>query len=128
MTHYLDIEEICKLHELIISRAKTKASIRDFALLHSAIERPRATYAGRELYPHIFAKTAAIMQSICQNHPFTDGNKRTAWATAVRFLWINNYHLKAQKNEAIDFMLKLDNEKPELKEIALWIKSRTSVL
>lgn len=122
MTRFIDIDDVYRLHELIIQRAGTKAAVRDFGLLHSAVERPKATYFGRSLYPTIFAKAAALLQSICINHPFTDGNKRTAWATTVRFLWINGYHLKASRKEAVRFMLRVDNRKPALVEISEWLK------
>jgi death on curing protein len=118
----VDIEEVYKLHEVIIARAKTKASVRDFALLHSAVERPKATYGGRDLYPTVFAKAAALLQSLCMNHPFTDGNKRTAWAATSRFLWKNGFHLRAKPIEAADFVVSVDNEKLNLKPIATWLQ------
>ncbi len=121
----VNIDEVYKIHELIIARAKTKASIRDFSLLHSAIERPKATFAGKDLYPTIFIKAAAILQSLCLNHPFTDGNKRTAWAVTHKFLWDNGHHLKTIKKEASDFMVYVDNSKPDLKYIASWLKSHS---
>lgn len=124
---WLDIEEVYKIHDLIIERAGTKAGVRDFALLHSAVERPKATYGGRPLYPTIFAKGAALLQSICMNHPFTDGNKRTAWASTLRFLWDNGFHLKAMRKEAVDFMLRVDNQKPELLEISKWLREHLVV-
>ncbi len=123
--HYVDIGEAYIIHQLIIKRAKTKASVKDFTLLHSAVERPKATYGGTDLYPDVFLKAAALLQSICLNHPFTDGNKRTAWAVAHRFLWKNNYHLKAESKEAADFMVYVDNEKPDIKEISDWLKKRS---
>lgn len=119
---YVDIEEVYSIHEKIIIRAKTKAAVRDFSLLHSAVERPRATFDGQDLYPTVFAKAAALLQSLCMNHPFTDGNKRTAWATTHRFLWKNNHHLKAKKMEAADFMVLVDNQKPDLPAIARWLR------
>ncbi|MBI3577336.1 type II toxin-antitoxin system death-on-curing family toxin [Candidatus Gottesmanbacteria bacterium] len=122
MTEFFDIEEVYKIHEAIIKRAGTKAAVRDFTLLHSAIERPKATFGGRSLYPTLFAMAAALLQSLCMNHPFTDGNKRTAWASTKRFFWINGYHLLAKPHDAADFMVRVDNEKPDLKEIASWLK------
>ncbi len=119
----VDIEVAYVIHEKIISRAKTIASVRDFSLLHSALERPRATFQGKDLYPTIFSKAAALLQSLCQNRPFTDGNKRTAWAVTHKFLWDNNYHLRASKNEIVNFMLSVDNQKPGLKSISSWLKS-----
>ncbi|MDP3994916.1 MAG: hypothetical protein Q8P91_03730 [bacterium] len=47
----LDIAEVYAIHEAIIKKAGTKASVRDFSLLHSAVERPNATFDGQDLYP-----------------------------------------------------------------------------
>lgn len=122
VTHHVDIARVLELHEAIIKRAKTKAGVRDFALLHSAVERPKATFEGQDLYPTLWAKAAALMHSLTMNHPFTDGNKRTSWATTSLFLWINGYRLRSHSIEAADFMERVDNEKPDLKEIAAWLK------
>lgn len=123
--HSVDIESVLLVHGIIIKRAGTSAGIRDFSLLHSALERPKATYSGRDLYPNIFTKAAALMQSLCLDHPFSDGNKRTAWAITHKFLWDNGYHLKSTRYEAADFMVYVDNQKPDLKEIASWLKSHS---
>jgi death-on-curing protein len=117
----VDIEEAILLHTKIIARAGTRAGVRDFALLHSAVERPKATFDGKDLYPTIILKAAALLQSLCMNHPFTDGNKRTAWMMAHRFLWINGFHLKADRMEAADFMVLVDNEKLDLQAISTWL-------
>mgnify|MGYP001559632001 FL=1 len=124
----VNIEEAYRIHEIIIVRAGTKAAVRDFALLHSALERPKATYAGQDLYPTLFAKAAALLQSVCLNHPFTDGNKRTAWTVTHKFLWDNGYHLKSNRKEAADFMVYVDNSKPGVKEISSWLKSHSHSL
>ena len=118
----VSIDQVYEIHKSIVNRAGTIASVRDFALLHSAVERPKATYMGRDLYPTIFLKAAALLQSLCLNHPFTDVNKRTAWITTKRFLKVNGYHLKATRMGAADFMVYVDNSKPELKEISSWLK------
>ena len=119
---FVDISEVYLIYQLIIKRAGTKASIRDFTLLHSAVERPKATFAGKDMYPSIFDKAGALLQSLCMNHPFTDGNKRTSWASAHKFLWDNGYHLKAKKEDAVNFIVRVDNEKLELREISAWLK------
>lgn len=123
MITFVDIEEVYALHEAILARAGTQGGIRDFTLLHSAVERPKATFGGRPLYPTIFAMAAALLQSLCMNHPFTDGNKRTAWGATKRFLWLNGYHLTAKPKQGADFMVHVDNNKPELSEIAAWLKA-----
>lgn len=118
----VDIAEVAEIHKSIIARAGTKAEVRDFSLLHSAVERPKATFQGQDLYPTVFFKAAALLQSLCMNHPFTDGNKRTAWITAKRFLHVNGYHLKAKSKEAADFMVWVDNQEPTLVQITSWLR------
>lgn len=119
---FVSIDEVYNLHRVIIGRAKTKASVRDFALLHSAVERPKATYGGQDMYPTIYLKAAALLHSLCLNHPFTDGNKRTAWTATHRFLWVNGYHLKAKKKNAVGFMIYVDSSKQSVAKIASWLK------
>lgn len=125
MTSFVSIEEVYEIHRAILARAKSKGGIRDFTLLHSAVERPKATFGGVDLYPSIFAKAVALLQSLCLNHAFTDGNKRSAWGATKRFLWINGYHLRAKAHTAADFMVYVDNHKPDLKEIAQWLKDHS---
>ena len=122
---YVDIEEVYYIHEAVIKKAGTKASVRDFALLHSAVERPKATFAGKDLYPTIFLKAASLLQSLCLNHPFTDGNKRTSLFSAVLFLEYNGYTVKFTKKEAIEFTLKAHNDDWAVEQIAGWIKKHT---
>ncbi len=119
----VSIEDVCLIHERIIARAGSTASIRDFSLLHAAVERPKATFEGKSLYPSIFLMAASLLQSLCLNHPFTDGNKRTAWAVTHKFLWDNGYHLKSNRHEATDFMIHVDASKPNIKFIASWLKA-----
>lgn len=122
---YVEIDEAYATHEAMISRAGMIAGVRDFSLLHSALERPKATYDGQDLYPTVFTKAAALLQSLCLNHPFTDGNKRTAWLVTKRFLFLNHYHLKSMRSDAADFMVFVDNSKPDLKEISSWLKNHS---
>ncbi|SRR5258708_2915430 len=119
---YVEIDEVYEIHAAIIKAARTKASVRDFTLLHSAVERPKATYQGQDLYPTVFAKAAALLQSICWNHAFSDGNKRTAWLATKRFLYLNGYYLNPKTKEAVEFMSWTDNEKLEFNEIRSWLK------
>lgn len=122
----VSIDQVYEIHKSIVIRAGTVASVRDFALLHSAVERSKATFMGRDLYPTVFLKAASLLQSLCLNHPFTDANKRTAWISTKRFLKVNGYHLKAARVEAADFMVYVDNSKPDIKEISSWLKSHSS--
>lgn len=125
MTTFVEIDEIYLMHEAILRISKGKGGVRDFTLLHSAVERPKATFDGVDLYPTIWAKAASLLHSLCMNHAFTDGNKRTAWGATKRFLWLNGYHLQAKIKEGADFMVHVDNGKPPLPEIASWLKTHS---
>lgn len=119
---YIEINDVYQIHEEILKVSKGKVGVRDFALLHSAIERPKATFSGEDLYPTVFIKAAALLQSLCLNHAFYDANKRTAWGTTKWFLSLNGYNLATNIKEAADFMVHVDKDKPEFKEIVDWIK------
>jgi death-on-curing protein len=68
--------------------------VRDAGLLESAVHRPSAAMLGQEAYPDLFDKAAALLQSLAINHPFVDGNKRTAWTSCVVFLALNDVQLR----------------------------------
>src|SRR5579859_3083860 len=103
MTDYsaLAVEQVLYFHEAIISFSMGKQGIRDFTLLHSALERCKATYVGEDLYPSLFEKAAAFLHSMTMNHPFLDGNKRTAYEVTKRFLYTNGYNVIASQKEIV---------------------------
>ncbi|TRV81547.1 type II toxin-antitoxin system death-on-curing family toxin [Streptomyces sp. 130] len=68
--------------------------LRDAGLLESAAHRPSASMFGQEAYPDVLDKAAALLQSLAVNHPFFDGNKRTAWLSCVTFLAMNGIDLR----------------------------------
>ncbi|MET9533803.1 type II toxin-antitoxin system death-on-curing family toxin [Streptomyces sp. NPDC006649] len=68
--------------------------VRDAGLLDSAVHRPSASMFGQEAYPDLFDKAASLLQSLAINHPFIDGNKRTAWVSCVVFLAMNGVQLR----------------------------------
>ena len=78
MIIYLTPEQILFIHARLIAETGGGHGVRDIGLLDSAIARPRATFDGTDLYPDLFLKTAALMASLAQNHPFVDGNGRTS--------------------------------------------------
>jgi len=123
--NYVGIEEVYVIHEKMIEIGKGRKGIRDFTLLHSAVERPKATFAARELYPTLWLKTAALVHSLIKNHPFNDGNKRTGYFSAMRFLKINGYDLSAKQKELVNFALAIDIKNLSLPQIAQWLKKHS---
>jgi death-on-curing protein len=93
--------------------------------LLAALERPRAAFAGKEMFPDLYSKTAALIESVARRHPFIDGNKRASYLIGAAFLHKNGYDLLPKKGEVETFMLWIVTEKPELKEIAAWLKKRS---
>lgn len=128
MTNYsvLSIEQVLYLHEKIIILAGGVQGVRDFALMHSALERAKATFGGEDLYPTITHKAAALMHSLVMNHCFLDGNKRTAWQVTKRFLYANGAELSYTQQEVIDFCLSVDNKGWAVPEIVIWLRSHSS--
>lgn len=92
-------------------------------MLESAIARPFATFDGNDLYPDLFMKVGAFIQSIVKNHPFVDGNKRTAFAGTIMLLKTNGVRLAVVDNDAISFMVSVANENLGVDEIATWLKA-----
>lgn len=82
--------------------------------------RPQATFGQNELYPDLFSKAAALMDSLTRNHPFVDGNKRTAIAGAALFLRLNGYQLVVENSEMIQFTLACAQSQLNLDEITEW--------
>ena len=125
MTRYLAIDEVMVIHEKMIEEFGGRAPIHDFTLLHSAVERPRATFSGRDLYSTIFEKAAALIHSLILNHPFDDGNKRTAITSCAAFLAFNGWHLNLPKEESIQFTLDIDSHKLSYEGIVAWLKDHS---
>lgn len=87
MTRYLTAEEVLVVAEIALGFAP---QVRDAGLLDSACHRPSATVFGDDAYPSLTLKAAALLHSLTANHPFVDGNKRTAWLATVVFLRDND--------------------------------------
>ena len=122
---YLHPKQVRYLYQQIIQQSGGTIGLRDEGLLEAAVYRPQASFGGQDLYPDLFSKAAALGHSIISNHPFVDGNKRTALTTLEYFLHLNGLELIATQREKVDFTLWAENEKPKLGEIADWIKKHT---
>ncbi len=86
---FLTLAEVIEIHNDQIKRYGGSAAIRNIGLLQSAIAQPPASFSGQWLHGDIFMMAAAYAFHICGNHPFIDGNKRTALASALVFLRLN---------------------------------------
>ncbi|MGF1431155.1 type II toxin-antitoxin system death-on-curing family toxin [Kitasatospora sp. LaBMicrA B282] len=90
---YLTVREVLDLAEFACQGQSV--GVRDLGLLDSAVHRPRSEMFGIEAYTSLWEKAAALLQSLAINHPFVDGNKRTAWMCTVVFLDLNGSEMLA---------------------------------
>jgi len=126
MTAYLTAEQVLFIHARLISETGGVHGVRDLGLLLSAVARPQATFDGQDLYPNLFLKAAALLESLVGNHAFVDGNKRTAITSAGLFLRINGYRLTADNQQLEAFILQCAQRLVSLEQMALWLKSHST--
>jgi death on curing protein len=99
MTDYLTLAEALAIHDDQIERYGGSAGVRDLGLLEAGLFRPQTGY-----YADLIEEVAALWESLAQNHPFIDGNKRAAFACAYTFLAINGARITADPLAAYDFI------------------------
>jgi death-on-curing protein len=121
----IDIKIANKIHDKLIERIGGGKGIRDKGVVEAAPYRPNATFDGVDLYPTAIDKAAALFESIIINHPFIDGNKRTAYVLMKYLLFKNDIAIEATKDEK--YQMTIDASKGDIRfdEIKLWLQSKT---
>ena len=121
--NYLSVEQILFLHARLVAETGGSHGVRDLSSLLSAVGRPQASFGDQDLYPDLFTKAAALMDSLINNHPFIDGNKRTGIAATALFLYANCYHLQVSNTELENFTLEIAQSQHSIEEIKAWYKT-----
>lgn len=126
---YLTVQEIAAINKFLIQKYSPgeQIGIKDYSLLESATYRPQSSAFGEDAYPTIFDKSAALFESLAQNHSFHNANKRTALASIVFFLRYNNHHFHMSTDEKIEWTVDVVKHKYSLKEIAEIIENHTTL-
>ena len=124
--NYLTPEQVLFIHSRLVTETGGSHGLRDLGLLLSAVARPRATFDSNELYPDLFTKAAALMDSLINNHPFLDGNKRTGLTATGLFLRINGWKLTATSEELVACTMRVAVEDLEIDELANWLRAKTT--
>ena len=118
LTLFPSLQETLELHKILINRFGGTGGIRDLGLLESALMRPQTGY-----YNTLSLEAAALLQSLSQNHPFVDGNKRVAFAVTAVFLRMNGYRLLVDADSGEEFMIEtVIKNRADLDKIANWIE------
>ena len=97
--------------------------VRDLGLVQSALARPETSLFGEPAYPTIDLKGAALMESLARNHPFFDGNKRSAWFGLNYFLALNSWEIDATEDESFAYILDVATGQLDLAASAAWIET-----
>ena len=110
---FLTLAEVIEVHTDQITRYGGEDGVRDLGLLESALAQPEASFADLWLHQNLYEMAAAYAYHLCQNHPFIDGNKRTALACALVFLELNGIHVNDPKGSLKNAMLDIASGKME---------------
>ncbi len=118
--NYPDIGEAIAIHDALIHEFGGSLGIRDEGALASAIMRPQLGY-----YDSLIEEAAALMESLANNHPFVDGNKRTALAVTDAFLRLNGYFIDCDSVEAYEFFMRLFEENSfRFAQLCPWLEEK----
>jgi death on curing protein len=122
--HFLALDDVLLIHSDQIRRYGGRPGIRDLGLLGSALAMPGASFGGLRLHPSLPEMAAAYLFHIGRNHPFLDGNKRTALAAALTFLWLNGRRLEADDDELTGMVMDVAAGRIGKAEVAVFVAER----
>jgi death-on-curing protein len=121
MTDYVTLVEALDFHQDQTNRYGGDEGIRDPGALEAALFRPQTGY-----YGDLIEEAAALWESMAQNHPFVDGNKRTAFAVTDTFLRINGMVINASPDDAAEFVYSLyEAQTFNITELETWLRRNT---
>lgn len=119
-------EDILEIHGMQIERYGGLSGMRDEGLLESALARP-LNLANYEDVDDPVRLAASYAFGIARNHPFADGNKRTAFVAAAFFLRLNGLHVKTSQKDVVDAVLALAAGTLSETEFAEWLRANTAL-
>ena len=121
---FLTVDEVLTIHADQIRRYGGSHGLRDLGLLSSALAMPQASFDGVYLHTSLAEMAAAYLFHIAQNHPFVDGNERTALAVALAFTWLNDRRLEAGEDELTELVLGIAAGRVGKSDAAVFIRAR----
>jgi death-on-curing protein len=119
---FLSLERVLELHAYQVEQFGGDPGVLNLGLLESAIAQPGVSFGGSYLHEDLAAMAAAYLFHICKNHPFADGNKRTATHAAIAFLELNGYELDVPVDEAEQLVLAVAEGKTGKEEVAAFFR------
>lgn len=122
MIYFLSLNEVLEIHEDQLLQYGGAHGIRNQELLLSALAQPPSQFAGQYLHKDLFEMGSAYLYHLCQNHPFVDGNKRTALASALMFLLSNDIEIEIDNDLEADMVMEVASGKMLKKDVADWFR------
>lgn len=122
---FLNLAHILQLHALVTVKFGGASTIRDIGRLEAVVATQHQEVFGQELYLTLHEKAAALLRGIIADHPFIDGNKRTAMLAAMTFLELNGQRIIARKGEIEDFAVTVATDHSPIVDIAQWLRCHT---
>lgn len=122
---YFTLEHILAMHVLALKQGGGSDGLRDLGRIEAVIATQAQEVFREELYVGVFAKAAALARGIIGDHPFSDGNKRTAMLAATIFLEINGFVFSAEKGELENFAVQIATDRLDVPFIASWLEKHT---
>jgi death-on-curing protein len=120
---YLTLHEVLAIYRRVMQQSGGAMGISNPNGLESALAQPHMTFGGRDLYPTIVEKAAALGFSLIRNHPFLDGNKRIGHAAMEVFLVLNGFEIHASIDEQEEFILQVASGKVDREMFTEWLCS-----
>ena len=114
-------QQVLSVHAMMIKATGGSDGMRDMGLLRSALNAPFQAFGGKEVYPSLLSKAAAMCRSVISNHPFIDGNKRTGIHVMLIFLEINGIQSEYAQKELIDLGLGVAAGNFDINDIFNWL-------
>ena len=122
---FLSLEDVLFIHSQEISTAGGEPNTRDEEAVKACVEAPKASFGGEYLYD-IFQMATSYISCFVFRHPFVDGNKRTALASALTFLYLNGYQVEETYDlELADLVVDLVTKKISKEELSQHIKDQS---
>ena len=125
MIKFLYKKIILAFHQDQLEKYGGKPGVRDEKLLESALAQSQTSFGGEYAHEDLFQMAAAYSFHLCRNHPFFDGNKRTALIAMYMFLYANGYQMKADKKSLFAIIMDLANGKVKKEELAEYVKKHS---
>lgn len=119
------VQDIYELHTQLENAFVLSSGVRDENLLASAVYTPFQTFMGNDLYPSLYDKAAQLCYGIANNHPFTDGNKRTALHSMYVYLIINGFDITATQQDVENMIIDIAAGNMTNTELVQWLQKNT---